>query len=149
MRRDDAIFNFYSRLHMYFVDIRNALGEPNNTVLLELYTKDCLRGANGITRPTKGKKQKFRTLMKSVICFLKRTDNQIPLSRQVFENLIELKKIFVTFQYLGIDHPRLYDKFDNNSPVKEKHAEIKKMISTVINDIQQYQKKTVDKLPKP
>jgi len=143
-KKYEAIFNFYSRLHMYLLEIKSKLGSPDKTVLLRKYEQKCLEKITNITIPDEKETKSFIKFVNDFITFIKDTDNQIPLSSVILKNYNDLKKYLMSSTLLGKDTP--YSEYKENYYVKNEHERILSKINMLIEKIESKQYKIVAKI---
>ena len=133
-RKNESVFNFYSRFHIFLLEFRNMLGSPFQSVLLLKYSADCLRGVEAIALPENSEIDTFASFVNRFIIFLEDTDNQIPLSESVLDNKFKLERVLVSLRSLGKKTP--YNEYKSNEPVIGEHKCITSIVDTLIENIE-------------
>ncbi|MCL2843841.1 MAG: hypothetical protein FWE23_00065 [Chitinivibrionia bacterium] len=148
-KRNDSIFNFYSRLVMYLLSLKKKLGSCNYTPLLKKYSNDCLeQNRDNIIIPSEDEINEFDDFVEKFINFFMDTDNQIPLSISISTNIKKLREYLV--KLTNIARIASYPGFNGNKPVEEEYGNITKTIELLLFDIENEQLKILRlfKIPK-
>jgi len=142
-RQYDAIFSFYSRLQMYLIDFRKRVGLDNKkSVLLLLYKPDVRKGTTDIIVPEEKEIDEFRAFVTEFISFLKNSENQVPLTKKIWNTFHDLRITLVNLLHLGEEYSYA-TSYDDNTSVATEHRNILSIIKTLLDEIKESQNKIV------
>lgn len=129
----DATTDFYAKLKVHLIHLKNQLGTEELTVLNYLYDDTVLKQAN-LSKPDSY--ETFLNIVNSMLDFLKKSDNQVIPSSTFFDNinvLIEKLSKYTLMPY--------YKPFSdlNNQEVKKELDCLNTLIEDLINEISKEQ----------
>ena len=134
----EIIFGYYSKMKIYLKELKVTLGQETETPLfITLVDREC---DEKNIRISKDSKLRFEKVIDEFISFFKTHDWQIPLDSQ-FE--YQLTTLIEKTLYLETGN---ISKFNSSvEDVKEEYCELIELIDLLIDQINMYQKKLINK----
>jgi hypothetical protein len=153
-RQYEAIFGFFARLSNYLFELNNRLKPTvEKSILLYYYNKESINKVTTITIPGLDELASFKQFIQDFIDFLKKTDNQVPMSTKVLVSFEKLKHKIFSLTDLGKIFPYgIYTESmplsDECNPLNKERNEIIKLINTLLELIREDQERIMIALEK-
>lgn len=142
LKGEEAVFNFFSRLTVYLVLLKDSIGTPQKSIYYYMFTDDIRRERFLNQTPTQEDLDEFKKLSVEILDFLKDADNQFAITEEYYLRRKDLINFLVCKgKKIGETHPFTSDNID----IEDKIDETLKIIDSMISEIDRYTKKTLSR----